>query len=43
MRSLHFIFTWGLFAFFVLHVALVLLSNPAKQMRDMITGGRDEA
>lgn len=43
MRSLHFIFAWGLFAFFVLHVALVLLSQPLKQMRDMITGGRDAA
>lgn len=43
MRSLHFIFAWGLFGFFVLHVVLVLLSNPLKQMRDMITGGRDAA
>jgi thiosulfate reductase cytochrome b subunit len=40
MRSLHFIFAWCLFAFFVLHVALVLLSNPLRQMRDMIIGGR---
>jgi thiosulfate reductase cytochrome b subunit len=40
MRSLHFIFAWSLFAFFVLHVALVLLSTPLRQMRDMITGGR---
>ena len=43
VRSLHFIVAWLLFAFFVLHVALVLLSNPLKQMRDMITGGRDGA
>lgn len=43
MRSLHFLFAWGLFGFFVLHVALVLLSGPIGQMRDMITGGRDEA
>lgn len=43
MRSLHFIVAWSLCAFLVLHVALVLLSNPLKQMRDMITGGRDEA
>ena len=42
MRSLHFIFAWGLFGFLLLHVALVLLSNPARQMRDMITGGRIE-
>jgi thiosulfate reductase cytochrome b subunit len=40
MRSFHFIFAWCLFAFFVLHVALVLLSNPLRQMRDMIIGGR---
>ncbi len=43
MRSLHFLCAWGLFGFFVLHVALVLLSHPLKQMRDMITGGRDAA
>lgn len=43
VRSLHFIFAWLLFGFFVLHVALVLLSNPLKQLRDMITGGRDGA
>ncbi len=39
-RSLHFIFAWALFAFFVVHVILVLLSGPARQMRDMITGGK---
>jgi thiosulfate reductase cytochrome b subunit len=38
-RSLHFILAWALFAFFVVHVALVLLSGPVRQMRDMITGG----
>ena len=43
VRSLHFLFAWALFAFLVLHVILVLLSNPLRQMRDMITGGRDEA
>lgn len=43
MRSLHFIFAWGLFAFFVVHVVLVLLSDPLKQLREMITGGRDAA
>ena len=43
-RSLHFLAAWGLFIFFVVHVLLVLLSGPIKQMRDMITGGRiDEA
>ncbi|ANY19862.1 Prokaryotic cytochrome b561 [Tsuneonella dongtanensis] len=43
VRSLHFLFAWAIFTFFVLHVALVLLSNPLKQLRDMITGGRDAA
>ena len=43
VRSLHFLFAWALFAFFVLHVVLVLLSNPFRQVRDMITGGRNEA
>ena len=43
MRSLHFIFAWSLFAFLLLHVALVLVSGPVRQMRDMITGGPREA
>lgn len=43
VRSLHFLFAWALFAFFVVHVLLVLLSSPIRQMRDMITGGRDGA
>lgn len=43
MRSLHFLCAWGVFGFFVLHVALVLLSNSLKQIREMITGGRDAA
>jgi thiosulfate reductase cytochrome b subunit len=38
-RSLHFLFAWGLCGFAILHVALVLLSGPVKQIRDMITGG----
>lgn len=38
-RSLHFILAWALFGFFVIHVALVLLSGPVRQMRDMISGG----
>lgn len=43
-RSVHFILAWGLFGFFVIHVVLVLLSGPVRQLRDMITGGRlDEA
>lgn len=43
VRSLHFLFAWALFAFLVLHVVLVLLSNPVRQLRDMVTGGRNEA
>lgn len=38
-RSLHFLFAWGLFGFFVIHVLLVALSGPFRQMRDMVTGG----
>lgn len=38
-RSIHFIVAWGLLSFLVLHVVLVLLSGPMKQLRDMITGG----
>jgi Ni/Fe-hydrogenase b-type cytochrome subunit len=38
-RSIHFIVAWALVAFFVVHVVLVLLSNPLKQLRAMITGG----
>ncbi|QGN53652.1 cytochrome b/b6 domain-containing protein [Novosphingobium sp. Gsoil 351] len=41
-RSIHFIVAWGLFAFFVLHILAVLLSGPARQVRDMITGGSAE-
>lgn len=40
-RSLHFIFAFALLGFFVVHVALVLLSGPLRQMRGMITGGRN--
>jgi thiosulfate reductase cytochrome b subunit len=39
-RSLHFIFAFLLAGFFVLHVFLVLVSGPIKQMSEMITGGR---
>ena len=42
-RSLHFICAWSLFAFFVLHVLLVLLNKPLKNLREMITGGRADA
>ena len=38
-RSIHFLTAWGLVGFLVLHVALVLLSGPLRQIRDMVTGG----
>ncbi len=41
-RSLHFIFAWALFAFFVIHILLVLMAGPIGLMRDMITGGKIE-
>ena len=37
-RSVHFITAWALFAFFVVHVILVILSGPIWQLRSMITG-----
>ena len=39
-RSIHFLFAWGLFGFALIHVALVLVTGPLRQLRDMITGGR---
>ncbi len=43
-RSIHFIIAWSLFGFLVIHIVLVLLSGPVRQIGDMITGGRsDEA
>lgn len=41
-RSLHFIFAWALFAFFAIHIAIVLVSGPIRQVRDMITGGHSK-
>ncbi len=38
-RSIHFLVAWALAGFLVLHIALVLLSGPIGQLRDMITGG----
>jgi Ni/Fe-hydrogenase b-type cytochrome subunit len=38
-RSLHFLFAWALFGFFLVHIVMVLLSGPVKQLRGMITGG----
>ena len=43
-RSIHFLAAWALFGFFVLHIGLVLLNKPVRNLRDMILGGRiDEA
>ncbi len=43
-RSLHFIFAFAIAGFFVIHVLLVILAGPIRQIRDMVTGGRiDEA
>lgn len=39
-RSLHFITAFALFAFFIVHIVMVLLSNPIRQIREMIAGGR---
>jgi Ni/Fe-hydrogenase b-type cytochrome subunit len=39
-RSVHFVVAWLLAGFLVLHVVLVLLADPLKQLRDMIDGGR---
>lgn len=41
-RSLHFITAFALLAFFVVHIAMVLVSNPIKQMWAMIAGGKHE-
>lgn len=41
-RSLHFLFAFALVAFFLVHVVLVILSGPLRQIGAMITGGRKE-
>lgn len=41
-RSLHFLFAFALLGFFIVHVLLVILSGPLRQIRDMLTGGRYE-
>jgi thiosulfate reductase cytochrome b subunit len=41
-RSVHFIVASLLAAFLVLHVVLVLLADPLKQLRDMVDGGRTD-
>ena len=37
-RSAHFIVAWLLAAFFLVHIAMVLLSGPLNQMRGIVTG-----
>jgi thiosulfate reductase cytochrome b subunit len=39
-RSLHFITAWALFAFFVVHIVMVLVSGPIRQTWAMIAGGK---
>ena len=41
-RSIHFLFAWGLAGFFIVHVALVLLTGPIGHLRSMIVGGEHE-
>ena len=41
-RSIHFIVAWALFAFFVLHIVLVIAAGPIKHIKEMITGGTRE-
>lgn len=37
-RSIHFITAWALVAFFLVHIAMVLLAGPINEVRSMITG-----
>ncbi len=41
-RSVHFIAAFLLVVFFLFHVAMVLISGPVRQVRAMITGGKQE-
>lgn len=38
-RSIHFVCAWALVAFLVVHVVLVLLSKPLRQLREIVFGG----
>ncbi|BDI61435.1 cytochrome b/b6 domain-containing protein [Qipengyuania nanhaisediminis] len=38
-RSLHFLAAWALFAFVAVHLVMVILSGPIRQVAAMITGG----
>ena len=40
-RTIHFIVAWGLVAFFVIHIAMVLLTGVFNNLRSMITGWFD--
>jgi len=42
-RSLHFIIAWALFGFVIVHLVMVIASDPLKQIHDMIAGGRKES
>jgi Ni/Fe-hydrogenase b-type cytochrome subunit len=37
-RSIHFLVAWTLVAFFVVHIAMVLLAGPVNEIRSMLTG-----
>lgn len=37
-RSLHFLFTFALLAFFIVHIIMVVLAGPLNELRSMITG-----
>ncbi len=37
-RSIHFIAAWLLVAFFLVHIAMVLLAGPVNEIRSMVTG-----
>jgi thiosulfate reductase cytochrome b subunit len=37
-RSVHFLCTWGLVAFTLVHVAMVLLAGPINEVRSIVTG-----
>ena len=37
-RSIHFLAAWALVAFFLVHIAMVLLAGPVNEIRSMLTG-----
>lgn len=42
-RSIHFIIAGSLVLFVVIHLLMVILSGPIRQIRDMLTGGRRQS